>query len=252
MTVKREREASPPAAALADRLAKYAYTTPSPSPNVKRGPSAVKIEPRSPLSNRGPSDLRAGRVAAVELESTDQASRHVSRVFDGREGEAGPSRWMVGSDDDLESLTEDVEVEWDTPRRSGPGRARWPLRKRVAESLSNASEDEAYHDDEIGQDESDSVPSSPRRQRQTRIPTRRATRHDRISTSAPQVLEAPSSAAPRKRRKRSESDEGNASGARRPRRYADPETYRHLKPLPDILAPDLDREPPWHVTHRRS
>jgi len=107
------------------------------------------------------------------------------------------------------------------------------------------------HDEEVGyeyesdglgnlisddsEDEEETV--TPSRQSQTRIQARRAGRTERHLVQQGQS----SAAVGKKRNVKKEGDEGSGTPRKkRARGYAAPEMYQHLRPLPDLLASNLD------------
>lgn len=191
----------------------------------------------------------------------------------------GTSSYHVASDDDLESISDGLSDIESPRKRRRVDQERINGRRREAAhaemkpdgpesessgSSGGGSDFEGVEDEEEDPDSSqsgagdvqDEAPQDRRGQgqatprRQTRIPTRRAGRADRF------LLPDPTPATFRSSRTRStkrnaeavkvEEDTSDAGPSRRkskgkkPRAYADPETYQHLRPLPDLLAPDLD------------
>lgn len=248
MVIKQEPEVSPARSGLADRLAKYAYTLPSPSRRAPSRSIAIKPEPTTPQPI-SPTTKRKVRGGTISPEPTVDLSEEAQA------GSAGPGPSTTARiDDDLESLTE--EVEYTPLRRSARSSAR-----RRAQPADDAPSDLSEDDYEASSPGSsgDEV-ETPRSQKRIRI--RRASGNQRYLLSTPTRLDeaaagpsrrSPSSGRRRKRSARHGEDADPAArevgnSPRRPRAYADPATYGHLRPLPDILAPDLDCEfPPGRV-----
>jgi hypothetical protein len=93
--------------------------------------------------------------------------------------------------------------------------------------------------DLVSDDSEEEETATPSRQSQTRIRARRAGR-----TEQHLIQEGESSTGARKRQSVKREGSGNEGTTPKkkkiPRGYAAPETYQHLRPLPDILAPGLD------------
>jgi hypothetical protein len=100
---------------------------------------------------------------------------------------------------------------------------------------SSDSDDDGEEAEEEGEEETDNSPSTSRLQ--TRIRTRRAGRHD---LNLADETKEPTSRPSRKRRTvQDDQTTPRTKKGKKPRAYANPETYKHLKPLPDILASGL-------------
>lgn len=248
----KQEPASPKTSALTARLAKYTYSNTTPSPTRSTVRPVIKVEPRTETAvptivSRALTPSVPYISVAVPSDSRPDVGEGSSRGATRQEG-WDPS-WVVRSDDDLESLTEDVIP---TPRRSAR-----------SNPIPSSDTHSAYGRDQEGDDKDEGLPEhieSPRRQ--TRIRSTRANRADRLLVNPEPISTASSSPRARaragnrrsrvrgnERESRSGSDEEEypepemerrRNGRKRPRAYAGPETYQHMRPLPEILAPDLD------------
>ena len=236
--MKQEPTESPASAALASRISRFSYDA-TPSPNGKRK-AIASVEAERPsvsphftrLSTRGNDSSPSAVVRSPHF------SGHVITPSQAIGAEA-VSTAQVDSDDDLESIDEDAG-----PSRGSGGRR--------TSGITRQEEDEGDESDGLGglvsddSDESDGVErSTPSRPDQIRIRSRRAGQTERHLVS-----EAGSGTNPRKRqrqrqRQREDDDVGGEAvpkSKKKPRAYAAPEVYQHLRPLPDIMCPGLDGE----------
>lgn len=228
--MKQEPTESPSSAALASRLAQYSYGTPS--PNGKRKATPVKREPGPRVSPHFTRRRASVLSPTVSLDSpalpTVVRSPHFSKpnVVDPVPGRGTKAaRRQEDVEDDLESID------------SGSG-----SRTRI-----NVDDDEElgyeYETDGLGDlisdDSEDEELVTQGRQSQTRIQARRAGRTERHLIQQGQS----SATVGKKRNVKKEGDEGSGTPKKkRARGYAAPEMYQHLRPLPDLLASDLDGE----------
>jgi len=250
--MKQEPADSPSSAALASRIAKYSYG--SPSPNGKRQRfSTVKVEtptrsPRRSINNPAPIRNSSGSsivrsphfTVPTQPDSTPQATRV----------EFGAGCTPV--EDDLESIDGDSVPDLNADQGStGTAIPRVP----AEQSEDGEDEEENEESDGLGdlvssssdeEEEGMGLEPGPSTTQQTRIPARRA---GRGTISAPEEIS--SGRKRRKSRRAIDAEEAaelagtrrkGAKKGKKPRAYAGPEVYEHLRPLPDLLAPDLDGE----------
>ena len=228
-TMKQEPTESSSSTALASRIARYSYEA-TPRPNGKRKATSVKREPGPSVSphftrNRGSVLSPVGNVVR---------SPHFSKPPTNLDPQGPPnpqraSRAVLNDEsdtfDDLESID---------------GSA---AESRAGVELIDYGEQEYESDglgDLVSSDESEEEEAAtPSRQSQTRIRARRAG-----PTEQHLIQEGESDTRTRKRQRiKREGDDYEKSTPKKkkaPRGYAAPETYQHLRPLPDILVPGLD------------
>lgn len=255
--MKQEPADSPSSAALASRIAKYSYG--SPSPNTKRQRvSTVKVEtptrsPRrnitTPVSPFKPSSSGIVRsphfTAPTQPNSVSQATR------------VEPGTRPTQVEDDLESIDGDSVPDLNADQSVfGTSRPNVPVRQSEEEEEEEDEESDGLGDlvssssDE--EEEGMGIGPGPSNTQQTRIRARRA---GRGAISAPEEITSG-----RKRRKSRRAIDAEEAGTRRkgakkgkkPRAYAGPEVYEHLRPLPDLLAPGLDGELQFSVGRTRA
>jgi hypothetical protein len=147
------------------------------------------------------------------------------------EFESGPGAAPeLDSEDDLESLEGVAEAgsytRPDLDGESGEG--------DESDGLGDLISDDS-EDDEEGA-------TTPSRQNQSRIPARRAGRQERHLVQDGGTSTSSGSRGKRPRVKREGNEVERTPKKKKPRGYAGPETYQHLRPLPDLLVPELDGE----------
>jgi hypothetical protein len=225
--IKQEPTESPSSTALASRIARYSYEA-TPSPSGKRKAIPVKREPGPSISphftrNRG-SVISPVAVVVRSPHFTKPPTLSASQdPLNAQRGTRAVSNDGLESDDDLES------IDGSTPDN------------RAEVDLGDDRELEYESDglgDLISSDSEEEEETTPGRHSQTRIRARRAGR-----TEQHLIQEGESSTAGRKRqriKREGSATEGTRPKKKVPRGYAAPETYQHLRPLPDILAPELD------------
>lgn len=239
--VKQESPTRTAPASIASRIAKYAYTTTlSPRHRRPQGEITVKAE-------FDDDEAEVERSLRVQPDGSVLSS---TGIQDGGRNGTPRSSGQPG----LSAHRPEIQ----TPDRNGPAEASPSIRRsartmiarrRVTPSHDPDSDEDVYehHPSELGSEDSESENDetvTPRRQ--TRIRARRANKAERTLLPGPSGPSTPV----RKRRRRAaagdgsdeEREQGPARRGRAPRGYADPELYQHLRPLPDILAPDLDSE----------
>jgi hypothetical protein len=157
--------------------------------------------------------------------------------------QAGPGRTLL-NDDDLESIDGDSVPALSTGQSSSS--TRFAAEQEQSEEESDGLGDLVSSSDEE-EEEGVEVKSEPgpSNAQQTRIRARRAGRDERPIAGLEEVGTT--------RRKKRKTQRGTAEDAeadtrtrtkksKKPRAYAGPEVYEHLRPLPDLLVPDLDGE----------
>lgn len=238
-TMKQESNDSPSSTALASRIARYSYET-TPSPNGKRkAVTPIKKEVsnfsphftrrREPIASPVASVGTSTIIGVVRSPHFANQSSAVQVPVTERAPSAGPSR--LDSDDDLES----IDGEGGPSDRAQPTRT---SRDGLDDDYESDGLGDLVSDDSDEENEEESATAS--RQSQTRIKARRAGRTERH-------LGQEDSSTDRSRGKRKknngEREERNApKKKKKARAYAAPEIYQHLRPLPDILAPNLNGE----------
>jgi hypothetical protein len=239
--MKQEPAESPSSAALASRIARYSYGTPSPNRKspatapVKREPGP-SVSPHFTRTRTRGTDLAPTTIIVRSPHFSQSASTHsvepqVSEVSEGP-GRIVPSR-SSDIDDDLES------IDGSSEGRPGISSPRSP-RENVESDYESDGLGDLISDD--SDEEEETTPS----RSQTRIQVRRAGRTERHLV---REGESGTVTGARKRRKIRREDHNGEAGStgtpkkkKAPRGYAAPEMYQHLRPLPDLLAPGLDGE----------
>lgn len=228
--MKQEPTESSSSTALASRIARYSYEA-TPSPNGKRKATSVKREPGPSVSphftrNRGSVLSPVGNV----VRSPHFSKRPTNLV---PQGPPNPQRVPRAVSNDESDTFDDLES---IDGSAAESRAGVELNDHGGQDYESDGLGDLVLSDE-GEGEEATTPS---RQSQTRIRARRAG-----PTEQHLIQEGESDTRTRKRqriKREADGDERSTPNKKKkaPRGYAAPETYQHLRPLPDILVPGLD------------